>query len=1124
MQIALSLLGAFEARLGSRVLEGGAWKLKHPRLLLQMLALAGGHELYRDQVLDRLWPKADAQAGSNRLYHSLHVLRAIFTEAGVAKGEPVVVFEGGRLALSPAHEFDIDVQRFHALIEQARRLSGADPAQAQQQLLQAQQQLSQAQQPLPQAQQQSLLEQALALHRGELLGTQPCEDWWAAQREACRLEQVWALERLAGLYRAAGQAEQAQARYQQLVQAEPSNELGHRALMELFEASGHPERAVYQYSACKRHLQRDLDAQPSPQTQALVQRIVAAARHQHQAHQAHPNQDPAAPPQRPRYTAPPQAIALLGRQAELATLQTWLTEGRRLISITGAAGMGKTRLAHALAEQMQDHFADGVAAVALTGLNNAAYLGEHLGEHLAGALGLSGQGEPALQRLQAHLRSRHMLIVLDRFEHILEGAELLGQLLLQAPRLTLLVTSQAALQLKAEQVYELPSLLQHDPQAAEQLFCAVARNAGVPIERAEQHATIQAICSRLGGNALAIELAAAQTPLLAPQQILAALQHPLALLTNPVRDAEQQHRSLREAIEWSHGLLQPDTRRVFALLGVFASPFTQSDAHQVLAGFCSADEVRAALQQLLGRHLVAHASESVACEQVVRFVMLDSLQQFAREEAASSGHWQAVRAAHAKHFAHKVQACFESLCKGKDAAAARAAQSHAGDTHMALEWHAHHADNAPFLRLNHQAGMLDFYATGSVHVLGRVEAALRGRILATASERCEGAWCHYLLARGYAWQAQHARSIRAIRRARQLARGCADARLDGKIESHFALQRMHQLRFKLVRYHLERRIHGDGAGNDTADLAKAYCILSFVLSAEGDHRAAIEAAGKGLNQALAGGHLQLTLLAHYRVSVLTLYTGDTLCARAVFEPCLLLTEQAGAVAHCMLRVFDALLNMHAAEFDMAAAKLVELQQHPIVKKNKRIRAALAMSSDFVAIEDGRFDDVTVLDSLDDRGFPFDGVSAELYVGLWCYKLRLHAHRHQWAAAVQCVERLSTLLRRTHNSFWYAMLFDACCHALIGHGEFRAGRRILALSQSFIAHSGWRPTPMQVRGWSRIESAIAAGLGAAAHRSDAAAVRGPSAKALEQLQQCVRRAFGRQPPLAEPAAAAVEASP
>jgi predicted ATPase/DNA-binding SARP family transcriptional activator len=1114
MQIALSLLGAFEARAGSRVLEGGVWKLKHPRLLMQMLALASGHELYRDQVLDRLWPNADAQAGSNRLYHSLHVLRAIFTEAGVAKGQPVVVFEGGRLSLNPAHAFDIDVQRFHALIEQARRLSGAGPAHAQQQLPQAQQQL-------PQTQQQ-LLEQALTLHRGDLLGTQPSEDWWAAQREACRLEQVWALERLAGLYRSAGQPEQAQALYQRLVQAEPSNELGHRALMELFEASGHPERAVYQYTACKRYLQRDLDAQPSPQTQALVQRIVAAARHQRQAHQT--QQDLAAPQQRPRYAAPPQAIALLGRQAELATLRSWLTEGRRLVSITGAAGMGKTRLAHALAEQVQDHYADGVAAVALTGLNNAAYLGEHLGEHLAGALGVSGKGEPAVQRLLAHLRSRHMLIVLDRFEHILEGAQLLGQLLLQAPRLTLLVTSQAALQLKAEQVYELPSLLQHDPQAAEQLFCAVARNAGVPIERADQRATIQAICSRLGGNALAIELAAAQTPLLAPQQILAALQHPLALLTNPVRDAEQQHRSLREAIEWSHGLLQPDTRRIFALLGVFASPFTQNDAHQVLAGFCSADEVRAALQQLLGRHLIAHASQPPACEQVVRFAMLDSLQQFAREEAARSGTWQAVRAAHAKHFAHKVQACFESLSKGKDAAAARAAQSHAGDTLMALEWHAHHADNTQFLRLNHQAGMLDFYATGSVHVLGRLEAALRGRVLAGVGERCEGAWCHYLLARGYAWQAQHARSIRAIRRARQLARGCADARLDGKIESHFALQRMHQLRFKLVRYHLERRIHGDGAGNDTADLAKAYCVLSFVLSAEGDHRAAIEAAGNGLNRALAGGHLQLTLLAHYRVSVLTLSTGDTLCARAVFEPCLLLTEQASAVAQYMLRMFDALLNMHAAEFDMAAAKLAELQQHPIVKKNKRIGAMLAMSSDFVAIEDGRFDDVSILDRLDDRGFPFDGVSAELYVGLWCYKLRLHAHRHQWASAVQCIERLSAQLRRTHNSFWYAMLFDACCHALIAQGEFRAGRRILAQSQSFIAHSGWRPTPMQVRGWSRIESAIAAGLGAAAHRSDAAVVRGPSAKALEQLQQCVRRAFGRQPPLAEPAAAAVEASP
>ncbi len=1083
MQIELSLLGPFRVRVAQAELAASVWKLRHPRMLLQMLALAPGHELHRDLVLERLWPRADVEAASNRLYHTLHLLRGIFAKAGVPKCEPVVEFQGGQMALNPVHEFVVDVRRFGELIQQARCADAAA---------------------------QAPLSQAIELYRGELLGASPYEDWLVAQREECRLACGWALDRLAALRRSAGQPEQAVALYQKLVQIEPANELAHRALMQLFEEAGHPERAVYQYTACKRYLQRDLDAEPSPQTQALLERIVAQSR-QSKAQAAPPVQ-----PVRMRYSAPPHAIALLGREADLATLQGWMTgEGARLVTITGTAGLGKTRLAHALAERVQDQYADGVAAVALTSLSNPV----QLADHLAAALGLAGQGEHSPTRLQQHLRSRRMLLVLDRFEHILDAAALVAELLNAAPGLTVLATSQAPLRIAAERLYELPSLTQREPQAAVQLFCTVARNLNVHIEQPEQLGSVQLICTRLGGNALAIELAAAQTPVLALPQVLAQLDRPLELLTSPTGDVENHQGSLREAIAWSWGLLDPAIGHVFAMLGVFPAAFTLDDAVAVLGGLCAPRALHAAVRALLDRHMISREPQPCAQTQTVRFVMFDALQQFARQHAQATAQWELAQATHARHFANKVNHCFDALRSGTDAGAMRASQRFLADTRQAVRWHAQHADTACFLQLVHASGTLEFYATGGTTVLAQLEAALGSRSLVTPQERRQGAWCRYLLARVHAWQAQHRRSIHAIRVARQLARGLGDERLDDKIESHFALQRMHQLRFALVRYHLERRIRRDASQRDTAGLAKAFCTLSFVHATEGDYAAAVDAADEGLSHALRAGSLPLTILAHYRVALLALCFGNAGRARALLEPCLLLAEQAGVVPLYMLRTFDAVVHLHAVELEPAGAKLIELQQHAIARKNQRVRFGLAITGDFVAIEDDRFDDVRTLDKIDAAAFAFDATTAELYLGLWLYKLRLHARRGEWRPAYQCVEQLCGLLRRTRNGLWYAWLCDACCHALIDRGELRTCRRLLAHSRRFMKTAGLQAAPLQARNWERIDAAVQAGLGkGSTHNYAPKAWSEASPQALQLLLACMQRSFFGEVHTAEPVAA------
>ena len=312
MQTDIDLLGVFEVRVGARALPVSTWKLRHPRQLLQMLALQPALRMSRDQVCEHLWPLADADAAGNRLHHTIHVLRTTFARAGVPKAEPVLMIQGGALELSPCRAFMVDVSRFGSVVEQARKCREPERL-------------------------EPLLEAAVALYRGELLSGSPHENWLSGEREQCRLDVGWALDRLAGMRRAAGDIEQATLLLRTLIDIEPTNEAAHRALMEMFDAADHPERAVYQYAACKRALQRGLDVAPSPLTQSVLERIVARGRalSAREAVAA-----PAPAPVRPvRYVVPPHAMPMLGRDADLALLRGWIVaDAARWVTITGAAG------------------------------------------------------------------------------------------------------------------------------------------------------------------------------------------------------------------------------------------------------------------------------------------------------------------------------------------------------------------------------------------------------------------------------------------------------------------------------------------------------------------------------------------------------------------------------------------------------------------------------------------------------------------------------------------------------------------------------------------------------------------------------------------------------------------
>ena len=242
--------------------------------------------------------------------------------------------------------------------------------------------------------------------------------------------------------------------------------------------------------------------------------------------------------------------------------------GPRLLTLTGAGGTGKTRLALEIARRLEGDFADGACFVPLAAVGD----GELVAPAIAQALGLRpGPGQSIADALKAFVRERDLLLILDNFEHLLEAAPIVSELLAAAPELTVLATSRTYLNLYGESEYAVPPLGLPDPRSRPELDALAEVEAiSLFVERARAARTdfalttgnagaIAAICARLDGLPLAIELAAAQIRTLAPAELLARLERRLELLTGGPRDVHARQRTLRDTLRWSYDLL-PDAR------------------------------------------------------------------------------------------------------------------------------------------------------------------------------------------------------------------------------------------------------------------------------------------------------------------------------------------------------------------------------------------------------------------------------------------------------------------------------------------------------------------------------------------------------------------------------------
>jgi predicted ATPase/transcriptional regulator with XRE-family HTH domain len=368
---------------------------------------------------------------------------------------------------------------------------------------------------------------------------------------------------------------------------------------------------------------------------------------------------------------PAPLTSLLGREQDVAAVCNYLLRPNvRLLTLVGPPGVGKTRLGLQAAERLHERFADGAYFVDLAAASELPLVAAAIAQ----ALGVSAAaGQALFERLADFLNSRQLLLLLDTFEQALDAAPLVTALLVAAPQLKVLITSRAALRVSGEHEFPVAPLALPSPGqalSAQEMACYPAVELLVQRMQAlhpgfmltDTNACAAAeICARLDGLPLAIELAA-RSRLLAPQALLARLIHRLALLTNGARDVSQRQRSMRDAIAWSYELLDAGQQLVFAQLGVFAGGCTLEAAERVLSAeervLSSASTVQ--YSALSTQHSVHDALTALVDQSLLRqeecddgelrFVMLETIREYALERLVASGCEAAARELHAAYY------------------------------------------------------------------------------------------------------------------------------------------------------------------------------------------------------------------------------------------------------------------------------------------------------------------------------------------------------------------------------------------------------------------------------------------------------------------------------------------
>lgn len=597
----ICLFGGLEIRREDAPI-GGFVSSKAPALLAYLAVTGRSHQ--RDALATLLWGEMTDADAKNNLRQTLTNLRKLV--------EPHLVITRETIGWNTAVPHILDIAQFENHLHRAR---GAAPPKS-----------------------IAALQQATALYRGAFLAgfyvrdAPEFEEWMLAQRARYRELALHALHTLTEHHLSRGEYGRAIDCATRLLALDAWREEAHRQLMLAQARSGQRSAALAQYEACRRLLAVELGAPPSATTVALYERIRTAV-------------------ETPPHNLLPQPTPFVGRAEELAQISTCLQNPDcRLLTILGVGGMGKTRLALQSAEQVcqRQLFLHGVFFVPLVGVDSQTLLVTAV----AAACGLqfSGSQNPAAQLL-TFLRDRELLLALDNFEHLLDEAIWLVQLLQQAPDVKLLLTSREPLNVQWETTLVLDglalpsstiSLAAAADYGAVQLFASRARAAqpGFALT-AEILLPVTQICRLVDGMPLALELAAADLRHYTCAELAAAISHNLDVLAANYRDMPPRHRSLRAVFDHAWGLLNPAEQQLFTALSVFTGSFDLAAAEKVC------DVTRQLLAALVDKSLLRQTGDG-------RYQLHNVLRQYAAQTVPESQR-QTLGQRHAAFYADRLR-------------------------------------------------------------------------------------------------------------------------------------------------------------------------------------------------------------------------------------------------------------------------------------------------------------------------------------------------------------------------------------------------------------------------------------------------------------------------------------
>ncbi|MEO5744332.1 MAG: BTAD domain-containing putative transcriptional regulator, partial [Terracoccus sp.] len=617
------LLGSFAVTAHGVAVEAGRWRLRKAQSLVAMLALATGQRRHREQVLDQLWPDLEPGAAARNLHQTLYVARRAVNGDGHRQPGRLSI-RNEQVVLDLDGPVDVDVVQFELLAREALRSDDVATLQA-----------------------------AADRYVGDLLPDLPDAPWLAARRHELRLtHREVSLNLATALGRSA--PEEAVLILNRVLDSDAVHEGAVRALMTVLAGMGRRSEALARYERLVDALLEEFGTDPDVETAALFRQLLTGA--------------PAQVTVRPGAGTKPALVghlptpltSFVGRERELADVAR-LTSQARWLTLTGAGGSGKTRLAVEAARRVGADYPDGAWFVDLAVVGEPAQVVDAVAE----SLGLDSDFAPdRAAALIAQLRHRRLLMVLDNCEHLLTAcSRLVGAVLAACPGVVVLATSREPLHSAGEYTLRVPSLAlpasdwKSTADSAELEELARLPSVSLFVDRAaqvrpgfvldvENASGVVELCRRLDGMPLALELAAARAAVLEPAEIVQRLGNALDLLGGEHRSITRRQ-TLRGTLEWSHDLLTEPEQVLLRRLSAFAGSFTLEAVEAV----CCASPVERAgvfglLARLVDQSLVVPARTAAG----TRYRVLETVRQFAHEKLGYAVETASLAAAHGRYF------------------------------------------------------------------------------------------------------------------------------------------------------------------------------------------------------------------------------------------------------------------------------------------------------------------------------------------------------------------------------------------------------------------------------------------------------------------------------------------